>query len=365
MSSIFRRRRPEPPAETPPALPPPSESSSAEAPPPAAPLAVETATLGDGGFTPTSDIDPFVGRMLLLLSDMAGLPRAADGKPNPTVRLLGLTPRALGVGGRRGLLSQAALNVAELRGGWLEATIGFNVTGPDLTNVNAQADAIITRLLSRSLDLRQEGVLQLKLTSSADTDLPGSPPSLRRTLTYTVLYEYRFFDTDGAASLIARIPIDSETDQGPATHERTVVTDWMARWDDQGAEALEVSAPPRGVIRVRGLSIAAHLPGGGPPGQVTQTLVQNGSTTTTPRGSLVDFLNLFQRDTTRPLTLIFPPLPLQPGESLELRDYQVGELRFEPPIELRGEGAMFRISFSETAFPTGNTSVVYLRALAR
>ena len=364
MSSIFRRRRTEPPAPDAPALPPPGEPTDAEARPAPGLLAPEAAAPGDGGFTPTSDIDPFVGQMLLLLSDMAGLPRAPGGKPNAAVRLLGLAPRSLGVGGRRGLLSRAGLNVTELRGGWLEATVGFALSGADVAGVNSQADAIVTALLARSLDLRREGALQLKLTGSEDTDGPGSPPSVRRRLTYTVLYEYRFFDTDGAASLIARIPIDSETDQGPTTHERTVVTNWMVRWDDQTVEALEVTAPPRGIVRVYGLSIAAHLPGGGPPGQVTQTLVQSGTTTTTPRGALVDFLNLFQRDTTRPLTLVFPPLPLQPGESLALRDYQVGELRFDPPIVIRG-GDVFRISFSDTAFPASSTSVVYLRALAR
>lgn len=359
MSSIFRRPRPENPPESPPALPPPPEPTAALA----EPVAAEAAGGDSGGFTPTSDIDPFVGQMLLLLSDMAGLPRAAGDKPNAGVRLLGLTPRSLGLGGRRGLLNQPALAVAELRGGWLEATIGYNVSGSDLEGVNSQSDAIISRLLARSVDLRREGVLQLRLAGVTDSDPSGTPPTLRRTLTYTALYEYRTFDTDGAASLIARIPIDSETDLGPLTHEQTVVTDWMARWDDAGAAALEVSPPPRGVLRVRGLSIVAYLPGGGPPGQVTQTVIQNGSTTNTSLGSLVDFLNMFQRDSTRPLTLVYPPLPLGPGETLELHDYQVGQLPFDPPIVLQGANDVFRVSFSETSFPTNNPSVLYLRAL--
>ncbi|MFN8483132.1 MAG: hypothetical protein U0768_08815 [Anaerolineae bacterium] len=362
MSSVFRRHRPENPPESQPALPPPESSAVMAAPAPPA-VAAEAIAGDSGGFTPTSDIDPFLGQMLLLLSDMAGLARAPGDKPNAGVRLLGLTPRPLGLGGRRGLLNQPALAVAELRGGWLEAVIGYTVSGADLDSVNGQSDAIVSRLLARSVDLRREGVLQLRLTDTADGEAGGTPPTVRRTLTYSVLYEYRYFDTDGAASLIARIPVDSETDLGPLTHEQTVVTDWMARWDGQGAAALEVSPPPRGVLRVGGLSIVAYLPGGGPTGQVTQTVVQNGSTTTTPLGSLVDFLNLFQRDTARPLTLVFPPPPLLPGETLELHDYQVGELRFNPPIVLQGAGDVFRVSFSETSFPPSNASVVYLRVL--
>ncbi|MFN8475300.1 MAG: hypothetical protein U0822_24165 [Anaerolineae bacterium] len=363
MSSVFRRHRPQTSSESQPALPPPPEPPAPRAEPAPAAAVASAAASDQGGFTPTSDIDPFVGQMLLLLSDMAGLPRAPGDKPNASVRLLGLIPRPLGLGGRRGLLNQPGLAVAELRGGWIEATVGYNVSGSDLDNVNTQSDTIITRLLSRSVDLRREGVLQLRLAGTTDSESGGSPPTLRRVLTYTVLYEYRFFDTDGAASLIARIPIDSETDLGSLTHEQTVVTDWMVRWDDQGAAALEISPPPRGVLTVRGLSIVAYLPGGGPTGRVTQTVVQNGGTTNTPLGSLVDFLNLFQRDSTRPLTLVFPPLPLQPGETLELHDYQVGELLFASPIVLRGPGDVFRVSFSETSFPTNNTSVVYLRAL--
>jgi hypothetical protein len=314
----------------------------------------------EAGLTPPISLRPYVNELLDLLRPY--LPPSAPGLPPNTLSLVQLSHRSLGLGGRRGLYTRGGVDVAELRGGWLDAVVRFDLWGPDLGFVNTQAADLQAALLTDNPTLRHQGLLQLSLTSSTDGP-PGAPPSSwRKTLDYAVLYEYHFQDTDGAASLIARVPIDSQTDLGATSQETTEIRNWMVRWDNEGAPALEVTAPPRGVVHVRGLSIAAYLPGGGPAGMVTQTVVRDGGTATTAFGSLTAFLADFQLDSS-PLSLVFPPLPLAPGEVQEIHDFQVGERRFDPPIVLKGGGDLFRISFSETAFPADNPSQVYLRAL--
>ena len=340
---------------------PPGETPVVVLPPGVMPPPVEAApaVLAAESSPPPIDLDTYMGGMLNLLR--AFLPPNAMGLPANGLSLVSLDYRALGLGGRYGLLRSGGLDIAELRGGWLDAVVRFDIWGADPDAANTAVIALQNALIANGLELRRQGVLRLKLSATADGDR-GTVSGWRKTVDYSVLYEYRYQDTDGAASLIARVPIDSETDIGAASHETTEVHDWMMLWDNQAAPALVITAPPRGSIPIYGLAIAAFLPSGGPAGQVTQQVVLAGVTQTTTFASLGAFLAPFTISSS-PLDLIYPPLPLELGETQEIHTFQVGELRFDPPITLKG-GDAFQISFADTAFPADNLSQVYLRVLA-
>ena len=282
--------------------------------------------------------------------------------PPNSLSVVELEPRSLGLGGRRGMYQVAGMDVAELRGGWLKTVIRFDLWGPNLNTVNILAVTLQSRLLESSLTLRQGGVLQIKLAGASDGPSTSPPNSWRKSLDYSVLYEYHYQDADGAAGLIARIPIHVGIDTLPGEFEITEVSDWMVLWDNQGAPTLEIAPTPRGQATILSLTTAAYLPGPDPTGQVTQVVVRNGGTTTTNFDSISAFIGSFALDS-NPLTLVYPPAPLNPGETQEFHDFEVGELRFDPPIVLKGGGDLLRISFSETSFPVDNPSQVYLRAL--
>ncbi len=326
----------------------------------AAPLA---ASAPPGGSIPAVDIVPRVEALLDLFRPL--LPPDAQDMPPNGVALAEFQHRSLGVGGRRGLRALGPMDVAELRGGWLDGVVRFDLWGPNPTVVNEGAQQIQAGLLGAGLELRRRGLLRLRLAASKDEEFE-SPTRWRRTLDYSVLFEYRFEDSDGAASLIARIPVDDETDHGAPSHGHTEIRDAMVHWDDAGAPALELLAQPHAApIRIRAVSIAAFLPGGGPAAQVVGTLVRAGVTETQTFPSLTAFLAQFTLVTDGALQLVFPPFPLQPGEVQVVREFQVGERRFDPPLVLSGAGDSFRIEFGLAAFPGGNQSQVYLQVHVR
>ncbi|HWQ15999.1 MAG TPA: hypothetical protein VNL77_24580, partial [Roseiflexaceae bacterium] len=204
--------------------------------------------------------------------------------------------------------------------------------------------------------LRGAGLLQLRLDRTADPAEAGG--AWRGQVDYAVLYEFRYQDSDGAASLIARIPIHGQTDVSGV--EVTTVTDHMVRWDEHGAPALVVAPPPSQALRVTGLMVAAFLPGGGPAGDVTRIVERDGVAESVSFSSLAAFLADFT-DELSPIDLVAIPPPLLPGEVQEVRAFQGRRRRFAPPLVLRG-GDRFEVRFGEAAFPPGSPAQVYLQA---
>ena len=98
----------------------------------------------------------------------------------------------------------------------------------------------------------------------------------RRTADYSLLFEHRFADTDGAQSLIARIPIHTDPEQSfSPDRETTVVTDEMVRWDNESAPSLVIRGSGT-VGRLGVLDFQTAMP---PSGQVTLTRTFDGATT--------------------------------------------------------------------------------------
>jgi hypothetical protein len=326
----------------------------------AAPEGEVAAALAIEGTTPPIDLQPYVNEMLALLSPY--LPANFPGMPPNSLSLTELRHRSLGLGGRRGIFTLGGMDAGELRGGWLEGVVRFDLWANDLGALNNQVAVLQSQLLADSPALRQSRLLQLRHAGTAE-HLSDDLATLRKSLDYSVLYEYHYMDTDGAAGLIARVPIHSDVDAIPGSEETTEVTDWMVLWSEHEAPVLEVSLAHHDQVTLRRLLIAAYLPGADPPGTVTQEVRLNGGTVSTDFDSLSTFLNNFQLQT-EPLTLVYPPFPLEPGETQELHPYQVGELRFATPITLKGGSDLFRIRFSTRSFPPGDLSQIYLRALA-
>jgi len=350
------------PGETPPgdAGQPVSPAPATEEP--ATPFAAEAFALPAIAESPPPphDAGPFVDR--LIGPEVLGrfLPPDRSGLPPNSLSLVSLAYRSGGIGGRHGLLRSGGFDVAELRGGWIEAVVRYDVWDADPAATAAAIATIQAAVLTGGLRLRREGVLHLQLVEVADGDR-GAIAGWRKTADYRVLYEYRFQDTDGAASLIARIPVDSGTDMSLA-RALDVIHDWMVRWDDEGTPELVVRPAPRHTLRITGLLIAAFLPDGGPAGTVTQTIVQAGGTSTTTFPSLGDLIASFTTlDAT--LDLVHPPDPLAEGEVQEVRPFVVGRMSFSPPVILKGDGDRFRLRYDGADFPPGGRSQVYLRAV--
>lgn len=324
----------------------------------AQPGVFEAAVLSDtpSAIPPTS-MEPYITSLLNHMR--AYLPANTPNQPANTLSIVSLSYRPLGIGGWRALESVSGMSEFGVRGGFLEATVRYDIWAADVTALSNAAASLQRAIGADVVRLRRRQILQLKLVGIND-GTGANASQLRRSLDYDVLYEYQYLDNDNAASLIARIPIEHGADL--AVLPTIEVRDWMVRWDNVEAPTLVVAPIGTGTLRVRGLTIAAFLPGAGPGGQVTRRVIRGGVTETTDLGSPGDFLSRFVL-ALQPLTLVFPPRPLLPGETQELRDFQVGEWIFPAPIVLNGSAERFEITFSAPAFPVATTSQVYLQAL--
>jgi hypothetical protein len=119
-----------------------------------------------GGLTSPVNLQPHITRLLEILG--AYLPPSAAGMPANTVSLAALTHRSLGLCGRRGMFATGQVDVAELRGGWLDGTVRFDLWGVDLPTVNGLATTVQAALFSDGLNLRRRGILQLQLVAAVD-----------------------------------------------------------------------------------------------------------------------------------------------------------------------------------------------------
>lgn len=294
--------------------------------------------------------------------------------------LVSVIERSVGLGNWRGNDSRAGFAVTALKGGRLEALVRFQATADDAATVDQAIDNLHAALLAATDELWAARFLHLSLqeTSLAES-IP--PASWRKTATYRVLYEYHYQDTDGAQSLIVRIPVhtDPEVRHSPQ-RETSTVTGEIVRWDN------EASPPPPLVLRkprsLGGLGLLSFIPGPTPAGRVTITRTVDGAAgppTTYPTlaafltdvagptptahhaqitvDPFADFLAAF--------TPTGPPLDLGDWDEDSTPDsYQPALLPFDPPIILPRPGDQLRVTYQRTGeAPFDQPAVVYLRGV--
>jgi hypothetical protein len=310
-----------------------------------------------------------IAALIAVLNDFLPAPPPGSSLPPPTVSLSSVNEQGVGLGNRVGQDMRGSFGVATLKGVRLDTVARYQLWADTPGDVEAGSQTLISQLLGAFDDLRARGVLRLSLKNvSQSEDVAGA--GLRQIVEFSVLFEFPYSDAEGAESLIARIPIKIDSVFG----EQTVVTDEMARWDNEAAPALAI----RGRTRIGRLSALAFIPGAAPGGTVTLTRAFDGATgapivhpdlpsflaavtqpnnperhSQTTFASLSDFLNAF----------------VAAGDDITLGDwntdgtadiYQSKALAIEPAIELPSATDRFEIAFQNPSF--NQVAVVYLRA---
>ncbi|MDQ3915635.1 MAG: hypothetical protein M3323_09960 [Actinomycetota bacterium] len=315
-------------------------------------------------------LDEAVTAMLAVLDDY--LPAAAPPLPTPTVGIASLQERSAGLGGRRGSEFTGGLAVAELKAVRVDALVRYLLWAQDFDAAEQQASDVNARLLTDRDDLHAKGVLRLALESVSPADHLARARGWRKGVEYRVLYEHVFVDSDGASSLISRIPIDSDVDhRDSGGYELSLVTDELVRWAGD-VPALVV----RGRFTVTGLTVLVTDFAPGPAGAVTITRTHDGAAgPPAPFASPDAFFDMVAGDDPpqRHARLTFAQFSsfenaLEPaGEDVTLGDldgdaqpdlYRQRRLRIDPPIVLEGSRDRVEIAYGDPSFQ----GVCYVRA---
>ena len=143
--------------------------------------------------------------------------------------------------------------------------VRFQLWGNEPTVVDTAINELHGRLLAAKEDLRAVGFLRIEAESAglAEPIATATFNAFRKTTDYRVLYEFHFEDTDGASSLISKIPATINDQFG----ESMTITDDMIRWDKTATPGLVI----RGPFKLGGLTALAFIPGPVPSGTVTLT----------------------------------------------------------------------------------------------
>lgn len=305
----------------------------------------------------TSSLEQALADMLAVLEEYL------QGLPSPSVSVASVTERALAVGNRRGTERRGSFAVLALKGGRLEAVVRFQFLADESADVDAAVKTLQERLLAARDDLWAAGFLRIAAEETSLAEHVSGLDAWRKTADYRILYEFHYEDSEGAESLIARIPIDSDLEERDSPQrETTVVTDEMMRWDNQAAPALEVRPGVRHPFRVSALFIIAFLPDGWNGQEVTVSASVGGAVREQTFASVGEFRDAFD-------------LEKEEGEDeLKLKTVELGgnlyvagrlvfpNADFPDPIMLKGGEDVFHISYAAPAFD--NDAVVYLRVLS-
>ncbi len=311
----------------------------------------------------SSNVDVLVGKMLGVLAQEIPPEQAPF---EPTVTAVSIAERPLGVGNRRGNERRGPWGSLALKGLHLEGEVRFQLWGNNPTEADVAVLKLHQNLLAAGDRLRGEDYRFLRVAAT-ETSLAEHVDQLdawRKTASFSVLYEHQYRDSDGALSLIARIPIDSDPES-----ETTVVTDEMVRWDRGGAPALRLQGPGS----FGRISALAHLPAT-PAGRVTLLRTFDGATgAPAKRANLDRFLKAVSgpAPAKRHVRVRFPSVSpflaaLDPGDSVTLGDGDGGHRRYDaggrilaPPVILEGPRDRLEMSYQGAAF--GPAGVLYLR----
>jgi hypothetical protein len=302
-----------------------------------------------------------------MLSEMLSILKGALS-PTPSISVVRITERPVGLGNRVGNEMRGSFMVAALKGSRLDAVVRFQVQANQLDAVNTAIQTVHEQLLAAKPSLRRQGILRLDAADTALATFDSVLNVWRQTCEYKVLYEFYFRDSDEAESLIARIPIAINSEY----NESTVVTDRMVRWDNQSAPVLQL----RGRTALTRLSALAYLPNPLPSGSVTLTRTFDGATGTPTRYStLATFLAAIAGTPATPYGQVsftsvsaFLDAVSEPVDATELGDwnndgvpdlYQSRLLNFSPPIQLATASDRLEIAYSGSELD--QVAVVYLQ----
>jgi hypothetical protein len=297
------------------------------------------------------------------------LPSPMPSVPTSNVSVVSVVERAVGLGNRVGTEMRGSLMVAAVKGSRLDAVVRFEVWASQPDSVNTAIQDLHEQLLASKQTLRGLGFLRLGATETSLAEFDVTLNAWHKTCNYKVLYEFRFQDSDGAESLIARIPIAVNSEY----NESTIVTDRMVRWDNQTAPMLRL----RGRTNLTRLSALTYLPEPSPSGSVTLTRTFEGATgVPTSYPNLAAFLtaiagataNRHGQVTFTSVSTFFAAFK-DAGDAIELGDwdsnsipdlYQSRLLNFSPPIQLVSAGDRLEIAHTNTSL--NQVAVVYLQA---
>ncbi len=302
------------------------------------------------------------------------LPPAAPPLPDPTLSLISVMERSVGIGNRVGNDVRGPFGVTALKGVRLEVTLRFQFWANSPNEVEDAVQNLISTLLADRDELRAAGVLRLALknVNASETFEDGF---WRQAADFTALYEEPYADTDGAESLIAQIPIKINSN----FNETTTVTDEMTRWDDKDDQ----SAPPlilRGRTRIAEMSALYFQPGAAPSGTVTVRRTFDGASgSPSARPDFASFLSAITDPSSpdRHTEFVFASLTAflalftADGDTITLGDwnedaapdqYQSLALAIDPPVTLPLASDRFEVVFQTNKFD--QPAVLYLRAVS-
>jgi hypothetical protein len=343
---------------------PPSSDSAPSAPPPAEALptlAAETAVAGMAS-SPGQALEAALRRLRKYLPPQ----NEPNPLPSPSVSALSATERALGVGNRRGMEQFGTFSILALKGLRLDLLVRYKLWAHQPDDLDAQVQALYERLLAAkaSSHLWKDGILRLDWKASGLAEHDAELDAWYRTADYQVLYEHRYVDSDGAESLIARIPIDIDDQYG----EATLVTDRLVRWDRHTARPLETRGAVHRTIPIGVVSVLAYLPEGWDGGEVTVSASVDGVVHEERFASVRIFVNAFELEMERVEEGDERPKRVMLGGN----PYVAGRLRspfpgLPDPIVLRGGEDVFMIGYGDDRLRNGAgddvDAVVYLRIL--
>jgi len=305
--------------------------------------------------TPNTIINQAVTAMLAVLDDYLTpiLPPGPPPPPQPQLpapglSLVSVTERTVGLGNRRGTDLLGPFAVLALKGARLEAVVRYQfwATGPG--EVDTLISQLHARLTGDAAQLRIEGFLNVAADATTSSDFLADLNFWRRTADFRVLFEFRYQDADGAESVLARIPIEIDSE----FPDSTSVSDNMARWDDVAAPELVVRRGRTRTFRVNALTVLAFLPAGWDGVAVTVTAATGGATVQQVFANVRNFLNAFALETE---TVLLGGQPYQAGRM------EFPNTNFTSPVVLSGDEDVFRVSYGAAQFD--EAAVIYLRVL--
>lgn len=319
-------------------------------------------------------LDQVIDTMLKVLKDY--LPQAGAGLPFSGIAIASISERTVGLNNFIGTETRGAFPIVSRKGIRLDALVRFQTWADDPVQLDIVFSKLDAHLMADRTALRSSGFLRLALENTATADQVASLKAWRKQVDYRVLYEYRFQDADDAASLIARISIDSVPEESNLlSHETMNVTDQMARWDNLLAAPFVI----RGRFPIGGLAALSFFAGAAPGGTITLTRTADGVIgPPTMQPTLHDFLGAVAgpNPPNSHSQVIFPSLNAflsnfsNAGDPIVLGDWDTNNvpdsytplfLPIEPTIQLPGELDRLEITCQGNVFD--QVAVLYLRAI--